>query len=117
MSAPVDKLWSQVGTVYKTKEDIYLASQLAACKAGFSVLELSKDYCPGPPFSIVRCIGFSSRGYCKKVLVRAEMVSHISPAQGWRIVEVKPEHLEAARHPKHSVITKLLEVSRLSRFC
>ncbi|ORY48834.1 hypothetical protein BCR35DRAFT_336117 [Leucosporidium creatinivorum] len=117
MAAPIDKLWPQEGTVYRTKEDVLLACQLAALKAGFSALQLDTDVHRGLRWRRVRCGVQLNTGTCKRTLVRLELVDHEDELQGWRIVEAKKEQFEGSRHPKHIGTSKPLKLPQPALSC
>lgn len=95
--------------MWRTKEDLLLACQLAALKAGFSQLETSPD-ANFADICNVRCAGTRGGARCQRHLVKAEMVDRTRADLGWRVVRICRERFEAPRHPNHQGVSRPLQV-------
>ncbi|GAA5917650.1 hypothetical protein JCM8208_006174 [Rhodotorula glutinis] len=104
MSTEPHKFWPPVGSTWQHWSDLLLATQLAALRAGFNYVGRNWAACR-PAYLSVRCT-FSKtnrrKTECKHALVRAEAVDARDPSGAWKVIRLKPSHLDAVRHPGHT---------------
>ncbi|KPV71436.1 uncharacterized protein RHOBADRAFT_56628 [Rhodotorula graminis WP1] len=105
MSAEPHKYWPSVGTTYPHWADLLLATQLAAARAGFNYLGRYFDQRRPAQLSIV-CMVHSTQmraSGCTHSLIEAVAVDSKDAMSGWRVSKVNAQHLDAQRHPGHTL--------------
>ncbi|GAA5946779.1 hypothetical protein JCM3775_002694 [Rhodotorula graminis] len=105
MSAEPHKYWPSVGTTYPHWADLLLATQLAAARAGFNYLGRYFDQRRPAQLSIV-CMVHSTQmraSGCTHSLIEAVAVDSKDAMSGWRASKINAQHLDAQRHPGHTL--------------